>query len=104
MFELSLFIPLQDNEKVAFSAAHFAQFESVLLDLFGGFSRRGTTINGAWLDAGVRYDDNLVEYIVAVGSIVDGQKVAEAAKRAAAHFDQLAIYVRYLGQAEIIER
>jgi hypothetical protein len=101
MFEVTLLIPVKDNEGESFTPTHHAQFEAALLDAFGGFTRYGSA-TGGWADAGVVYADTLVIYAVAVGSIVDAAKIGTVAQFAKVHYRQLAVYVRYLGQAEVL--
>jgi hypothetical protein len=102
MFELTIFIPLADNDGREYSAAHHAQFERAILDRFGGFSSLPGTIAGQWMDDGRLYRDELRVYSVAVASIVQGSLVGELVEIAKAHYRQEAIFLRYLGQVEII--
>jgi hypothetical protein len=44
---LELLLPLADNDTVPFSDAAFAAFEDFLVQLAGGFTRRGD-VEGAW--------------------------------------------------------
>jgi hypothetical protein len=101
MFELRILIPQADNDGRQFLPNHHAQFEAVLIDLFGGFTKYGEAVGG-WKDGERVYSDALTVYGVAVASIVDAAKVAEMAETAKAHYEQLAVYVTYLGQAEVI--
>lgn len=102
MIEVQLFIPVADNDGETFTPAHDAAFEAYLLDRFGGFSRLPGAIAGKWLNDGMTYTDTLVAYLVAMNSITEGSKLAEVVAFAKAHYCQEAIFVRYLGVAEVL--
>lgn len=102
MIEVTLFIPLADNEGQTFSAEAFDSFETFATTLFGGATRLDSLATGLWSEAGVTYRDRSTVYVVALKSLTEGGKVAQLAEYAKAHFRQLAIYVRYLGIAEIL--
>lgn len=102
MIEVTILIPVADNDGHEFSADHHRAFESFLLETFGGFSRLPGLVRGAWLGDGIRYDDELIVYLVAIQSIADGGNIGGAASFAKVHYRQEAIFLRYLGQAEII--
>ena len=102
MVEVVVFIPLASNEGATFTPSHHAAFEAALLDRFGGFSKL-TTVEGAWVDGGTRYVDHLTPYVVAVdGLLAKAPGLLEIIAFAKAHYGQLAIYVRYLGQSEVL--
>ena len=102
MIEATILIPLADNSGHEFSATHHRAFETLLIELFGGLSRLPGETLGAWVDGGTRYDDKLISYLVALPSITDGGKLGEAVSFAKQHYRQEAIFLRYLGVAEII--
>lgn len=102
MFEAELLIPLAGNDGAPFLPTHFEVFEMKASEMFGGVTRLETSVNGVWLDDGTLYRDHLVRYVVALKGIGEGAKLAALADFAKTHFAQLAVYVRYLGQAEII--
>jgi hypothetical protein len=102
MIEATILIPMADNDGQTFSTSHHRQFEQVLLEYFGGFSRLPGDVQGNWIEDGVRYTDTLIAYAVAFPSIGDGWKVVAAAEFARDHYKQLAVFVRYLGLAETI--
>lgn len=101
MFEVRILIPQADNEGRQFLPTHHAQFEAFLIGTFGGFTRYGEAVGG-WKDGDRVYNDALTIYGVAVQSITDGAKIAEVAEMAKAHYAQEAIFLTYLGQAEIL--
>lgn len=101
MLIIELYIPLADNDGRVFTADHHEAFETVLAGLFGGFTRTGQ-VTGGWQHEGRIYRDELVSYVVTLPSIVQGAKVGEAVDVAKAHYAQLAIFVRYLGLAEVL--
>lgn len=103
MFEVTILIPVTDNDGAAFGPAEFGAFEAAILDAFGGFSVLPSLVVGAWRnDAGVVYRDNSRGYVLAVSSIAKGVDVVALAEKAKVIFKQEAIAFRYLGQLEII--
>lgn len=102
MFELHILIPTTDNAGNAFAAEDHAAFEGFVIDRFGGITLYPSHAVGAWIDAGTMYRDSTRIYGIAVKSIVDGAKIAEVVAFAKAHYGQLAIFIRYLGIAEIL--
>lgn len=102
MFEITILIPLADNDGKTFPEAHHAQFERALADRFGGVSRPSGTVAGQWINDDAVYHDTSRVYVVGLQSIVQGHLVGEAVEIAKAHYRQEAIYIRYLGQAEIL--
>lgn len=101
MIEVTMFIPLTSNDGQDFSAAHHAMFEAFAAKTFGGVTRLPGQAKGVWLDGEMRYDDQMVGYMVALPSITDGGKLGEVIEFAKAHYEQEAIYIRYLGLSEI---
>jgi len=100
---VEILIPLTSNEGAAFDADHHLAFESHLIAAFGGYSLLPGTVRGGWADAGVVYTDETRVYAVALGSLLtDGHKVVDIVEVAKAHYGQLAIFVRYLGMAEVL--
>lgn len=102
MFEVQILIPVADNSGHAFTASHHVAFESFAANLFGGITRLPRLTIGVWVEALVVYNDRCRVYVVAIGSIVDGGKVGQLAQFAKVHYQQKAIYVRYLTLSEVI--
>jgi histidine ammonia-lyase len=103
MIEVAILIPLADNSKQSFDAAHHAAFEQLLVNLFGGFQLASGTTTGQWMDAGTVYADELRVYTVAVkGLMGEATALAKMVEFAKAHYGQLAVYVRYLNISEIL--
>lgn len=102
MIEVIVMIPIANNDGKPFSAADFLAFEDFATGIFGGVSRLPGETQGVWVDGGVRYDDRLVTYLVALPSIIDAGRLSGLIEFAKAHFEQEAIYIRYLGIAEIL--
>lgn len=103
MVEVTLLIPLADNGGQTFTPAHVGVFESKLLDAFGGFTRLPGHQVGAWLDGETEYRDTLFAYVVAIDGLVKrGERLREVVDFAREHFRQEAIFLRYLGVAEIL--
>jgi len=102
MFELMVLIPVADNDGAAFSAEDHHAFEAFVIDRFGGITLYPNTAVGSWIDAGRVYRDNTRVYGIAVPSITAGGLVAEVVEYAKVAYRQEAIFVRYLGVAEIL--
>lgn len=102
MIEVTLFIPLADNDGQTFSPSDHAAFEAYATDRFGGLSRLPGEVEGKWVSEGRLYTDRLVRYVIALGSITDGGKLGEVVSFAKKHYRQEAIFVSYLGRAEIL--
>lgn len=101
MITIEFFIPLADNAGRTFGDDHHGVFEQVLVTRFGGATRLSGSVSGIWADAGRTYRDDLTIFVVAVRSLLDGN-VRETAEIAKAHYAQEAVFVRYLGHAEIV--
>lgn len=102
MIEIMIFIPLKDNDKKSFSSSYHAQFEQEVLKLVGGLTRYSGTNQGMWADNGKVYTDDIRVYGIAINSIADGGKIGQIAELAKSHYRQEAVYIKYLGLAEII--
>ncbi len=102
MIEIKIFIPLQDNDSKTFTASHHARFERTCVELVSGLTRYNDKLQGIWNDAGKQYHDNLRVYGIALDSITDGHKIGEVVRLAKEHYRQEAIFIKYLGLAEII--
>jgi hypothetical protein len=96
-------IPVRDNEGVPFDTAHDAVFQAYLADIFPGVTRLPGEAAGEWVDEGKHYTDTTRIYVVAVGGLIaDGSALRAAARFAKVHYRQKAIYLRYLGQSEVL--
>jgi hypothetical protein len=103
VFEIQMLIPVADNGGVTFTAEHHRAFEVAILNRFGGFSIYPTETVGSWRDDDGRvYVDRTRVYSIAIGSIAAGAKIASLARFAKRHYRQEAIFIRYLGQAEVL--
>jgi hypothetical protein len=102
VFEVQILVPLADNDQRAFDRSHHEIFEAFMLGKFGGVSRLPGAVEGKWIDKGRIYADQLRVYVVAMTSITQGQSLFEVVEFAKRHYGQEAIYVRYLGQSEIL--
>lgn len=102
MVEVVVLIPLSGNDGAAFTSEQHAAFEAFVLTRFGGLSRLSGTVAGKWLADGTTYTDELVAYAIAMQSITDGGLLREVVEFAKAHYAQEAIFVRYLGLAEVL--
>lgn len=102
MFEVSILVPKFDNDGVAFVAEDYDSLAALACDLFGGYSCLGNASGGWKDDAGKLYVDQHLIYAVCVNSIKDFEKVVQFAEVVKTRFRQLAVYLRYLGQAEIL--
>jgi hypothetical protein len=103
MFEAQMLIPLADNDGEAFSQDVFASFEAAAVDILGGFTLYPSNVAGGWRDdAGRDVRDASRVYSFALASIEQGAAIVALARFARGLFRQDAIFVRYLGQAEVI--
>jgi hypothetical protein len=103
VFEAQMLIPTVDNDGRVFPVEVVAEFESAILDRFGGFTLLPSEVTGEWRnEAGVRYRDQSRCYLVALGSIGQGGELVALAELAKELFSQEAIAVRYLGQLEVL--
>lgn len=102
MVEATIFVPVADNDGMVFSNARHRIFEGFILERFGGLSQSSERVEGTWVDGERVYKDSLILYIVGLRSLTDGGKLGEVIHFAKRHYRQEAIYLRYLGVAEII--
>lgn len=102
MFEIQMLIPIADNDGDLFSPEHHFAFEVEAVRLFGGLTHYPSTAIGAWNDNGDLYQDATRVYGFAVAGLEAAAKAVELARFAKNHYRQVAIFVRYLGQVEII--
>jgi hypothetical protein len=102
MLEVIILIPTFDNDGRPFRKGEFIEFEALACETFGGVTQLDSGLVGRWLDDGQVYQDTTLAYLVAVKSITDGGKVGELAEAAKRIFAQKAVYIRYLGRAEIL--
>ena len=102
--EVELFIPVHDNEGHAFDAEHDTVFTVHLVNLFGGFTVLPGEGSGGWKgNDGTIYREPMRLFMVSVnGLVVDGAALRFAAQFAKQHYRQEAIYLRYLGIAEVL--
>jgi hypothetical protein len=101
MIEVTILIPLADNAGAEFSAKHHEVFETFLAKTFGGVTRVPGVAWGVWFQGDIRYDDRNVAYLVALGSLTEGGRLHRAVEIAKSHYQQEAIFLRYLGIVEI---
>jgi hypothetical protein len=101
LFEVLVLIPKADNDGNDFPSAHHLSFEAFVLDRVGGLTWIGEA-QGVWANDGRIYRDGMRTLKLAIRSIGDGGKVVEIATFAKAHYSQEAIFISFLGVAEII--
>jgi hypothetical protein len=99
---LHILIPTVDNDGAVFTDADHEAFEAFVLARFGGLTQFPSTAMGAWTDAGRVYRDRTRVYAVAITSVREYAKFVEVVAFAKAHYRQLAMFIHYLGQAEIL--
>lgn len=96
-------IPVADNEGIPFEPSHDAVFEAYLARHFGGFTRLPAEAGGGWVDEDKYYADTTRMYVVAVSGVVAaGEKLRLMIDIAKAHYRQKAIFLHYLGVAEVL--
>lgn len=105
MFEIQVFVPVSDNDGVAFDAGSFEALEAVLCDRFGGFTLFPSPVVGGWRGPEGRiYRDTLRVY----GVWTEAPEVSDAIRVTADYvktaFRQEAVSVRVpaTGRAEIV--
>ncbi len=101
MFELQIIIPLNDNDGKEFTAEHHLVFEKYAASQFGGITRY-SEVDGIWIEKGRNYSDHSRLYGIAVASITEGEKIRLVVEFAKSHYRQLSIFIKYLGQVEIL--
>lgn len=101
MIEVSIYIPVADNDGHTFPADHHRRFDEFILDRFGGLTKAVSQVEGVWRDDAKVYEDRIIVYLVALGTILEGDKLREVLAYAKQHYRQEAIFLRYLGIAEI---
>jgi hypothetical protein len=102
MVELTILIPIADNDGKTFAPAHHQVWERYIVETFGGFSLLPGSVVGAWSDDGTVFNDHARAYIIAVvGLLSIADKLRIAVRYAAQHYQQRTIYVRYLGISEV---
>ena len=101
MIEIKVIIPKADNNGQPFTEGHHEAFEGFILSLFGGITRLGE-VEGSWLDGGVTYHDASRLYLIALDSITQGGDLKRVVEFAKMHYQQEAIFIRYLGLAEVL--
>jgi hypothetical protein len=103
MITVTILIPLADNEATTFAPSHHTAFEIQLAAIFGGITRLPGEFVGAWFGGETLYADTNRAYQVAVPGLIERcGDLTRAIEIARVHYRQEAIYVSYLGQAEII--
>lgn len=103
MITIEILIPLFSNDGDEFVVGHHTAFEAEIIATFGGFSVLPGVVLGGWESEGIVYLDKTRVYVVAVTSlVVEGEKVVRLVEFAKVHYDQKAIFIRYLGMAEIL--
>jgi hypothetical protein len=100
MFEVQVFVPVADNNGVAFEEADYAALETEIATRFGGFTLNPGAAVGAWIDGGRIYHDRHRIYSIGVRSLTQGHLIGEVLGFAKNRFRQEAIFFRYLGQTE----
>lgn len=101
---VEIFIPVLSNEGDAFTPEHDAVFTDHLVKLFGGFTLLPGEGSGGWEGPdGKMYREPMRVVMVSAGALIaDGYQVHLAALFAKRHYRQEAIFLRYLGQTEVL--
>lgn len=102
MFEITILIPSFDNDSKGFTKADHLVFEVFVVERFGAISLIPGLTSGAWSDEGRTYHDSLLNYVIALPSILKAGKLNEVVEFAKSHYRQEAIYIRYLGLSEVL--
>lgn len=103
MFEIKVLVPTIGNDGRPFTDAEFTELESVLTEVFGGFSRDTALTVGGWKGPDGRiYHDASRAYVVFVEGITKAAEIATIVAYVKHHFAQEAVAIRYLGMSEIL--
>jgi len=90
---IDLLVPLSDNAKRPFPDSAFAAFEDFLLDVAGGFTRRGD-VEGAWRSpSGETLRDASRLYSLTLGADDAAETVGQIASHIRRAFRQMAAFV-----------
>ena len=94
---------MADNQGQEFDRNHDDVFIAYLVAEFEGCTQAPSTLIGAWLNAGKVYRDNNRIFLVKVsGMVAASSKLQAAVAFAKQHYQQIEIYLRYLGVSEIL--
>lgn len=89
-----ILLPLKHNDGRLVSALAFEQAREELVAQFGGISLQPNTVQGIWAQEGVRYEDELLKYVVDVEDLPDTQQFFIDYKRSLLErFEQIEIYI-----------
>lgn len=103
MFEIKVLVPTVGNDGRPFTEEEFAELESVLTEIFGGFSREAGLTVGGWKGPDGRvYRDASRVYVVFLDSITKAAEIATIVAHVKLAFAQEAVAIRYAGMSEIL--
>jgi hypothetical protein len=102
LIEVHVLVPVEDNDGVPFSPGDYEALEAFILERLGGLTRLPREAAGIWRGGETTYRDKLWVYVVALSSITEGGLIREIADHIKTTFRQEAVYIRYLGVAEIL--
>ena len=102
MIEVTILIPQTDPEGKRWPGGTLQTWRGWLATRHGGFTLGQSSVGG-WMNAQdkVMLEENQ-EYIVAVSNLPALSGLLSTIRWARGHFNQEAIYIRYLGRAELI--
>ena len=102
MIEITILIPRTDTEGCLWTSERRQWWRELLCARHGGFTR-GPSREGGWLGFGGKVMiETGEEWVVAVEGLRELATLVETLEMAKDHFNQEAIYVRYLDRAELI--
>lgn len=104
MTSVSILVPSADNLGNTWSKATYDALHARLIALFGGFSNHDRPVKGGWAGPdGVVYNDESQEYIIAISGLLrDFNKLDTIISYIKDRFQQISVFVRYLGCAEVL--
>ena len=102
MIEVTILIPQTDPEGKRWSGGTLKTWREWLAVRHGGFTLGQSSVGG-WMNAQgrVMLEENQ-EYTVAISGLKTLPGLLSTIRLAKGHFNQEAIYIRYLGRAELI--
>lgn len=104
-FEVQFLIPEESNDNEPFSEERFEAFYDAILDSeISGFTEYPGTTFGGWEDpkSGKRYFDDSRIIGVTIEGFSQAEVLLDIIELGKELFDQKTLYIRYLGQTEIV--
>lgn len=104
MPEVVVLVPKKDNDDNPFSAEQFTHLHDCLEANYRGYTCFPDGAFGFWIDAATatKYRDTHRVYIVALDSLLIGERIRPLVEHVKTHFGQEAVYVHYAAGSEVL--